>query len=170
MTSSPIKIIQVGPKDARIAWHILEKSWLAHYRNFMPLRELLPAAGAPFRNRIKSLTLSRTSHIFLAYYNSVAVGAIVILEHIDHTEVDELFILPGSTSKGIGSLLLEIALENARSRGVDLKLSAMADNKRARAFYEREGGTLFRRSRHGWGRNIYPVVVYRWQNPIGRKN
>jgi GNAT superfamily N-acetyltransferase len=58
-------------------------------------------------------------------------------------ELGEIYALPEAWGKGIGHALMAACLVALRERGyADAILWVLADNPRARAFYEREGWTL----------------------------
>jgi GNAT superfamily N-acetyltransferase len=58
-------------------------------------------------------------------------------------ELGEIYALPEAWGTGVGHALMAACLEALRERGyADAILWVLADNPRARAFYEREGWTL----------------------------
>jgi len=54
--------------------------------------------------------------------------------------VENLYVVPDSRERGVGSALLDAAEQRLRTRGVDrITLEAMARNERARRFYRERG-------------------------------
>jgi ribosomal protein S18 acetylase RimI-like enzyme len=154
------------PLEWRLVHRIIETSWLWHYSQFMPRGALLPYAGKRLQRVIAKRVMSPSSQAFLAYDGSRRPSAaMTIIRTPDSIEVDDLFVLPGRTSRGLGGLLLTTARTEARQRGKPLVLWAMRNNARARRFYEREGGHLFAFGSYSWGRGRHPSVAYRWRNP-----
>jgi ribosomal protein S18 acetylase RimI-like enzyme len=162
MALSAIEIVKIGPLKASVAYRVIEQSWLKHYRTFMPIGALLPFAGARLLRHGQRLLQSPGNCGYLAIDGTVPIGAMTLKRLPRFVEVDDLFVLPGYTSRGIGRALLIRALEVARKRGVRLRLEAMRNNRRARAFYERCGGKLVGFGHYGWGRGKYPCVFYEW--------
>ncbi|MFD9128801.1 GNAT family N-acetyltransferase [Kitasatospora sp. NPDC059571] len=64
--------------------------------------------------------------------------AYLVPEPDGRTLLDNLHVRPGRTGGGIGRLLLRAALE--RTAPAPLRLEVLRENRRAIAFYEREGG------------------------------
>lgn len=59
---------------------------------------------------------------------------------VDRGIVDNLFVDPDHRDRGVGAALLEYAESSLAEVGVEVvALSVMADNERARAFYDRRG-------------------------------
>ena len=162
MTPSTVRIVKIGPLQAYLAYRIIEKSWIANYRKFIPIWAILSFAGRRHWLTIRNDILNPRSRTFLAFKGRVAVATMIIIRRDWGLEVDELFVLPGSTSIGIGSALLKIAKSEAAKSGFRLRIGAMAFNRRARRFYEREGGKLIMKYRYGWGDVSFPSVIYEW--------
>lgn len=164
--TSGIEIRKASPLEAGIVYGLIETSWLAHYRKFMPLRTLLPYAGAKLQRHITNLIVSPTGLAWIARDHGQPVGTMTCIRRLGFEWVDDLFVLPGHTSGGVGSALLGVARSRAVQRGVPLQLEAMAANVAARRFYETHGGRLWRqKSEACWSSEIFPVVTYRWQKP-----
>ena len=56
-----------------------------------------------------------------------------------HVWIDEIQILPESQGRGVGSALLRRLLDDARSRGLPVRLQVLKANHRARELYLRLG-------------------------------
>jgi GNAT superfamily N-acetyltransferase len=71
------------------------------------------------------------------------VGSFPSRDHDAEGELGELYALPEAWGKGVGHALMEACVAALRERGyADAILWVLAENPRARAFYEREGWTL----------------------------
>jgi GNAT superfamily N-acetyltransferase len=64
--------------------------------------------------------------------------------------VSVLFVAPGATGRGVGSALLETAVEHARSLGRTPVLDVVSESTRALALYERHGWQVVGRARPPW--------------------
>lgn len=73
----------------------------------------------------------------------------------DRLYVSNLFVRPGMTGHGVGSMLLSRILQEAR---MDVELQTMLGNRRAIKFYRHHGGKSFRIVDGSWGR----VIWFRW--------
>ena len=80
----------------------------------------------------------------------------------DRVEVDRLYVLPGWQGRGIGRTLLEtaIALAVDADAGLVVTVNAEAENKKARAFYERLGFVAVGEERWPAGEVDLPIIVY----------
>jgi ribosomal protein S18 acetylase RimI-like enzyme len=67
------------------------------------------------------------------------VGMLSADEHADHIHLRQLFILPEAQNRGIGTRLLGLVLERARTVALPVRLQVLKVNKRAQAFYVRHG-------------------------------
>jgi GNAT superfamily N-acetyltransferase len=71
------------------------------------------------------------------------VGSFPSREPDAESELGEIYALPAAWGKGIGHALMAACLEALRNRGyADAILWVLAENPRARAFYERDGWAL----------------------------
>lgn len=78
----------------------------------------------------------------------------------DGGELDQLYLLPGSLRRGIGSQLLARVKE---ASGGELSLYTFQRNTAARAFYERHGFTAVSFDDGGRNEEKEPDVLYRWR-------
>ena len=89
-------------------------------------------------------------------------GTLAGLLVLDGPWVEQLYVEPGMTGRGIGSELLEIA---KRERPGGLRLWTFASNHRAQRFYERHGFAEERRTA-GDNEERAPDILYVWpDNP-----
>ena len=85
-------------------------------------------------------------------------GRTVALMVLDHEWIDQLYVDPASTGKGIGRMLLEHAM---RLRPTGLKLWTFESNLGARRFYEARGFVAVA-STTGENEEHAPDVCYGW--------
>ena len=74
--------------------------------------------------------------------------------------IDQLYVLPSSQGRGIGTALLEIA----RNRFANFSLWTLQRNSNARRFYERHGFTLARQTDGSANAEKEPDVLYVWSS------
>jgi len=73
--------------------------------------------------------------------------------------VDQLYVLPGAQTQGLGTHLLEIA----KRRYGDLRLWTFQRNDRARRFYEARGFVAVQQTDGGRNEEQEPDVQYHWR-------
>lgn len=85
-------------------------------------------------------------------------------QRIEPGEVYGIYLLEDHKGKGIGRALFEETRLCLKKRGLSpFLLWALKDNKRARAFYERQGGILVDEISVKIGNQIYQEVAYRFE-------
>ncbi len=89
-------------------------------------------------------TLRLDTHRIILKAN-VAVGCVSAIQHADHLWLEKLYITPARQRKGIGALVLQQLIAEASAFSLPLRLSVLITNP-ARAFYEREGLSLYERN------------------------
>lgn len=83
------------------------------------------------RDWVASVVLARC-RVWVARADDRVLGFVAL----DGDEVEQLYVLPGSQGRGIGSRLLDLAKRESSGR---LRLHTFQRNLRARAFYEARG-------------------------------
>jgi GNAT superfamily N-acetyltransferase len=73
--------------------------------------------------------------------------------------IDELYVLPGAQTQGLGTRLLDVA----KRRYVDLRLWTFQRNDRARRFYEARGFVAVEETDGGRNQEQEPDVQYHWR-------
>lgn len=73
--------------------------------------------------------------------------------------VSRLFVAPWARGHGIGALLMERAVSEARDRGLHPVLDVVATDTAAAAFHERLGWQLLATVEQEWGAGQGPVTV-----------
>jgi GNAT superfamily N-acetyltransferase len=89
-------------------------------------------------------------------------GLIVGLLVLDGASIDQLYVEPGSTSRGVGGALIDVA-KAARPTGLDLW--TFQSNLGARRFYERHGFVAVATTA-GENEEGAPDVRYRWSGSV----
>jgi GNAT superfamily N-acetyltransferase len=96
--------------------------------------------------------------VWVAAEGDDAVVAVLVLED---EWVDQLYVEPGHTGRGVGSRLIAVA---KRARPAGLRLWTFEANVRARRFYERHG-FVATGSTTGENEEGAPDVRYEWSPP-----
>lgn len=78
-----------------------------------------------------------TDHVMVAEEGSLIFGVVQLGIEGDEAELEKLFIDPQSVGKGVGKLLLEWAMDKARSAGA--KRMMLASDPYAEPFYRKYG-------------------------------
>lgn len=106
--------------------------------------------------------------VFVAVLNNEIVGFCRVYDYdtpqydsdID-CEVREIYIRPDIKGKGIGSKLFKYVLDYFKSKNkYKLYLGVFEDNYKSRKFYEKMGGTLWKKDFLKIGETNYPTVSY----------
>ena len=87
-------------------------------------------------------------------------GALVALMLLEGEWIEQLYVDPSWTSRGIGTRLLEVA---KRSRPGGLQLWTFQSNRGAQRFYERHGFTAEERTDGSGNQEHAPDVRYVWE-------
>ena len=98
----------------------------------------------------------RACELWVAEHDGVLAGILVL----DGDFVDQLYVEPGLTGRGIGSALLAVA---KRERPQGLRLWAFQSNTGARRFYERHGFLEVRRTDGADNEERAPDVLYAYR-------
>jgi ribosomal protein S18 acetylase RimI-like enzyme len=77
---------------------------------------------------------------------------------MDHDFLDVIALSPEAQRRGIGSQLIRELMEDARARGVPMRLSVLLNNP-ARGLYERLGFRVTRVE--------HPRIKMQWSPPVG---
>jgi len=139
MTDARIGIRVASFADAPRVANMVEQYWSLEDMSGFDLqtitRQLEHVIGSP---GIGSVIVAADDERLFGYLITVYVFS---LEHLGITaEIDELFVEPGNRSRGVGSALLAVAEQAARSAGcTNLSLQIADRNRRAREFYLRQG-------------------------------
>jgi GNAT superfamily N-acetyltransferase len=140
------------PTDAAAVSDLVD----AAYRGYVPRIGQRPAPmDADYADLIDA------GQVWVAESDTVIHGVLVLLVHSDHLLLENIAVDPGSQGRGVGSLLMQTAEDQARDASVpEVRLythQAMTENH---GYYERRGFTeTHRRVDDGFGRVFYTKRV-----------
>ena len=140
-----MEIRRMGPGDDALAVsRVYAASWRAAYRGIVPqafLDEMAEDRWCGFLTDGGAESLLLLDGQRLA--GTAAYGPARQTETAGCGEVISLYLLPDCWGRGLGKALLEAALERLREMGCrEASLWVLEENRRARAFYERQGFSL----------------------------
>jgi GNAT superfamily N-acetyltransferase len=142
-----------GPRDARAAADLYVRAREAALRaGSMP-------AGVHGEDDVRGYFASHivgACELWVAEQDGALAGILVL----DGDFVDQLYVEPGLTGRGIGSALLAVA---KRERPQGLRLWAFQSNTGARRFYERHGFLEVRRTDGADNEERAPDVLYAYR-------
>ena len=101
----------------------------------------------------------RDTELWLAEDAESKLAGILVL---DRQWVDQLYVEPTMTGRGVGSKLVELA---KRARPEGLRLWTFASNAGAQRFYERHGFVAIRRTDGRDNEEGAPDILYAWGKP-----
>ena len=130
------------PEDAEGIARVHVATWRAAYAHAVPT-ETLAGVDVGERTELWKRFLPGPNAIFVGEVDGEVRGFISVGESRDEPGVGELFaiyVLPEAWGGGLGTGLIERGEEELRARGFTAAvLNVLADNPRARRFYERQG-------------------------------
>ena len=130
------------PEDAEAIAHVQVETWRAAYAHAIP-PETLARADPAERAEMWRQWLTGGSATFVGEVDGEVRGFVGVGESRAEPGVGELYaiyVLPNAWGTGLATRLIERGEEDLRARGFTLAmLDVLADNPRARRFYERQG-------------------------------
>jgi ribosomal protein S18 acetylase RimI-like enzyme len=131
--------------DAEAIEAVIRRAWHRAYGDFLDVAAVLDEPGervARWRERMRSDVVT-----VLVWDQGGQVAGMVCAgasddedAPLDHGAVRALYVDPPAQGAGVGSALLDAAIEQLRDRGFrGVDLWAFAENRAARTFYERRG-------------------------------
>jgi ribosomal protein S18 acetylase RimI-like enzyme len=130
------------PDDAEAIARVHVATWRAAYAHAVPA-ETLAGVDVGERTELWKRFLPGPNAIFVGEIDGEVRGFVSVGESGDDPGVGELFaiyVLPEAWGSGLGTGLIERGEEELRARGFAAAvLNVLADNPRARRFYERQG-------------------------------
>ena len=125
-------IRRTGPGDVKAIARIWHAGWLDGHVDNVPADLVRHRGGEQFLKRAKQ----RVDQSWVATSGDVVVGFVVVLDD----EVEQLYVDRPARGTGAAAELLRTAEAEIRAGGHDRAwLAVVAGNRRARAFYTREG-------------------------------
>jgi GNAT superfamily N-acetyltransferase len=141
--SSDVRVVRATPQDAELCFGIARAAAIAGFRHVFPPDRYDFPDEAIRADWVRALA-DPAAETHLAFEGGEAVGVVSVSGGV----VQTLYVLPASWGRGIGSTLLEIALDRLRETGArEARLWTLAENHRGRDFYERRGWSLTGRTR-----------------------
>jgi putative acetyltransferase len=137
----------------------MDKAAAIHRTSFDHTLPHLPGLHTPeedrrfFRERVFS-----ACELWGYFENRELVGIVAYREGW----IDQLYVLPGSQGRGIGTALLNVA----RDQFAKLSLWTFQCNKSARQFYEKQGFLLIKKTDGTGNDEKEPDVMYSWSSQL----
>jgi ribosomal protein S18 acetylase RimI-like enzyme len=130
------------PEDAEVIASVHVATWRAAYAHAVP-SEVLAAVDVGEQTEIWKRRLAGPGITFVCELEGEACGFVSVGASQDHPGEGELFAIyvrPDAWGTGVGTSLIERGEDELRARGfTSATLNVLADNPRARRFYERQG-------------------------------
>ena len=126
-----IRLRPATSNDAEFAYEVLEQTM----RNYV---EATWGEWSEARSREEMTKDASDGQSQIIELGSLRIGLLRLEEHSTHLQLEQLFVLPQYQRQGIGTLLLERVLEQARIRQLPVRLRVLRVNP-ARGLYERKG-------------------------------
>lgn len=98
------------------------------------------------------------AQVWIAEENGVLIGMMAIVEKQSVNWIDQLYVLPQATGKGVGSLLIT----KAKSLHLPVRLHTFQENLGARRFYERHGFKIIEFTDGSGNEEHCPDILYEW--------
>ncbi|MBO4209723.1 GNAT family N-acetyltransferase [Micromonospora echinofusca] len=163
------------PEDAEAVASVHVRGWRAGYAGIMPdevLTRLNPAAWAQRRRDAGTADPDHPFRTLVAMVDGQVAGFTTFgpyrrdqdPDDLDpaHGELLSMFVDPGRWGQGVGRELMRATRAGLAGQGrAELRLWVLADNRRARAFYQRDGLTA------DGERMTYQVPLAGGRTPVG---
>lgn len=167
MTSLVIDVRPARPADAAQLADVYACSWREAYSGIIPavtLERMIVRRSAGWWRDI----LSRRAVLVLDVDGTVAGYASFApargRNQTGAAEVQELYLRPEYQGIGLGVRLFSATLKRIGSRGyLRVLVRALAENERAKGFYERYGGRLVARTDESLGGRTLPCLWYEFR-------
>ena len=165
MKNDPAKItIRCAAKDdvGQIA-EILVEDWKRAYRGIMD-SAYLDAMSVEQRypielGRYQKYTVAAHGREILGYAWNEMTG-----DETADCEIVALYVRYDKRKSGIGRALFQNAVDSFRAAGKkSLVVWCLKENREARKFYEKMGGTAGQTGTHPWGNRDYDMISYRFR-------
>ncbi len=141
--SPVVRIVRATARDAELCFGIARAAAVAGFRDVFPPDRYAFPDDAIRADWVSALS-DPDAETYLAFEGREAVGVVSMRAGV----LETLYVLPGSWSRGIGSGLHDHALDRLHGADVgEARLWTLAENRRARAFYEHRGWRLTGRTR-----------------------
>lgn len=149
----PPLIRRARPADAAAIADVHVRTWQAAYEHVFGAERLATLDTVQREQRWRRALETGDQAGFVAAQDGVVVGWATVgpsHEEASSGELYGIYVAPEAWGAGAGPALLRAAVDELCAQGyVDAVLWVLADNPRARRFYEREGWALDGRRRRG---------------------
>jgi ribosomal protein S18 acetylase RimI-like enzyme len=99
------------------------------------------------------------SHVIVAEDNGIIVGMMALSKKDAIGWIDQLYLSPNATGRGIGTLLVK---EAKSTLGSPIRLHTFQENARARQFYEKHDFQIIEFSNGCENEENCPDILYQW--------
>ncbi|TCI26155.1 N-acetyltransferase [Exiguobacterium sp. SH5S4] len=162
-----MQIRKAEPKDAYGIARVRVNGWRTTYRGIVPTEFLLKLSSGSIEwsEKVRSALSNREISGFVAIVDEEIVGFVLYGDertgdYPDHpNEIYAIYILENHQRNGIGSLLLERAVQTMSSRGVIIWALELNPH---RAFYEQRQGRVVDAKERLFGELALREVAYGW--------
>jgi GNAT superfamily N-acetyltransferase len=138
-----MKIVPATAHDAELCLGLQRAAAVAAFQHVFP-QDRFPFPDEAVRAAWVRALADPEVEVKLAYVDDEAVGSVSFGRGLLRT----LYVLPVAWNRGVGSVLHDVALDRLHRSGAEqARLWTLAENDRARGFYERRGWRLTGRTR-----------------------
>ena len=167
MSTHTISIRRARPGDARMLSEVFDAAWAEAYQGIIPgvaLRRFIAKRGVPawraMIGRGRGLAAMEAGERIVAY---AAYGRARDRLLRTEGEIDELYVVPEYQGLGLGSRLFRAVRNDLTDHGLTrVGVWALAENSRARTFYEGLGGIAGPEATERMSGCCLPKVGYRF--------
>jgi GNAT superfamily N-acetyltransferase len=154
--------------DARAMATLCRRTFISSH-TFLPRRTIVCESDGVYERWMRRLLADRRrSPSRVAVDESGRIVGGMVLQRLSpgRLRVNEIFVETAVQKGGIGHALFSEAKALAKRRGMRIDLTTAQGNRRAHAWYERQGGAKgLARKTSRWGRAIVLGVRYEWRRP-----
>ncbi len=152
MTQVELRLAQPAQAAAACELYLLSR------RTFLPYAPVMHSP-AEVQGWFESVLVPRG--VWLAWVEDQLAGLLVLDEQDGLKWIDQLYLHPGFTGRGLGSQLVDFAKQHL---GSPIQLYTFQQNLPARRFYERHGFIAMAFGDGSGNEENCPDVLYRWES------
>lgn len=131
--------------------------YLASHKEFISFAPLVHSDEA-IQQWMRDLLIPN-SQVWIVEQNDVLIGMMAIVEQQRVNWIEQLYVLPQATGRGVGSLLIA----KAKSFNLSIRLRTFQQNLGARRFYERHGFKIIGLSDGSENEEHCPDMLYEFE-------